>query len=97
MDTTEIEKMEKIADKSQVIGEFIEWLQGPKGLTVCRQITQEEIYEEDCEDDYDPGDYLPQHQTIESLLAEYFDIDLKKVEEEKQAILNEIRAKAAKR
>lgn len=101
MDTTEIEKVEKVADKSQAIGEFIEWLQGPKGLTICRSITKEEVnqYREDNNErpDFSIGDLIPSRQPIEALLAEYFGIDLKKVEEEKLAILNEIREKAARR
>lgn len=37
----------------------------------------------------------PYHFTIEKLLAEYFEIDLKKVEEEKRALLEELRSKNA--
>ncbi len=35
---------------------------------------------------------LPVRESIEKLLAEYFDIDLKKLEEEKQSMLDECRA-----
>jgi len=38
------------------------------------------------------SDYYMDNTSIENLLAEYFDIDMKKVEEERQAMLNKLRA-----
>ena len=98
----ECDKMLAVRDKSNAIGEFLEWLQGERKLTLCREITHKEIEEaidagmED-EIDYKEGDLTPDHTGIEALLAEYFDIDLKKVEEEKQAILQQVRAEHEKR
>ena len=34
MDTPELDKMLRVKDESQAIGEFIEWL-GPKGMAIC--------------------------------------------------------------
>ena len=41
---------------------------------------------------YLDGELVPYRQSIEQLLAKYFNIDLVKVEQEKQAILKAIRA-----
>ena len=42
-----------------------------------------------------PDQYLPQHQSVEKLLAEYFEIDLNKCEMERRAILAHIRGEEA--
>ena len=73
---SEIEKMRLIQEKSQAIGEFLEWLQGNEHVLAKWK---------------DDDQLVPVRKSIEQLLADYFDIDLKKVEEEKQAILEEIR------
>jgi len=62
-----------IKDKSQIIGEFLEWLK-----------TNDMYVEAFGEDDSAPG--------TERLLANYFNIDLEKVEQEKREILKELRA-----
>lgn len=38
-----------------------------------------------------PDEYLPVHKSIEQLLADYFEIDLKVVENERRAILESLR------
>jgi len=40
---------------------------------------------------WDGNDLFPDHPGIEKLIAEYFNIDLNKVEKEKQEILAELR------
>jgi hypothetical protein len=65
MKTTECDKLHAIKDQSQVIGEFLDWL----------------------EDEHEV--FLP--KSVTNLLAEYFDIDLEKVEQEKLAILEDLR------
>lgn len=97
----ECEKMLAVQTLSNAIGNFMEWLQGERKLTLCREITRKEIEESvdagmEDEIDYKAGDLIPDHTGIEALLAEYFDIDLKKVEKEKQAILQHLRKKASK-
>lgn len=70
-------KMAEVKDRSQVIGEFIEWL-GGEGIELGRW-TQS-------------GNYcLPISDSIEQLLAKYFEIDLVAVENERRAILDEVR------
>ena len=63
-----------VKDKSQSIGEFLEWMELEKGLVRA-------YYDEDY------NVYRRAHGGIEKLLAEYFEIDLDKVEREKRRLL----------
>lgn len=38
-----------------------------------------------------PDQYMPIHESVEKMLAEYFEIDLKQVEKERRALLDELR------
>lgn len=64
-DYPEHDKLIKIADKSQAIGEFMSWLEDEKGFVISDTV---------------------------DLLAEYFEIDLKKIEEEKNTMIEELRS-----
>lgn len=103
--TTELEKLESVNERSQAIGEFLEWLLGTKNYHIAKYLTEEEY---DSEDNvyYVNGLYehkqfkrheigkeelMPIHIDIEKLLAEFFEIDLDKVEEERRKILWKIR------
>lgn len=86
----EVDKMLKIKEKAQVAGEFLEWLQS-KGYRICTYFKDKE-YEKD-EKDEDESGYYPAHINIEQLLADFFGIDLEKVEKEKRKILDDIREK----
>lgn len=70
-------KLRKISDKSQAIGEFLDWAgRGSKGLTLC----------------YSDGHrFYPSYKTKTKLLAEFFGIDEAKLEAEKLAMLEECR------
>lgn len=97
----ECDKMLSVRNDSNAIGNFMEWLQGERKLILCREITRKEVEKSvdagmEDEIEYKEGDLIPDHTGIEALLAEYFDIDLKKVEEEKQAILQHLRKKTSK-
>ena len=82
MEYPECEKMRKVKDQSQVIGEFLDWLHGEKNILFAEQRGEP------------PFDrILPVLFNTEELLAEFFNIDLKKVEQEKRAMLDEIRKK----
>ncbi len=83
MKTPELDKMTKVQDKSQTIGVFLDWLSNEKELEIC-------TYDDD---DEDPA-YHSCHETIEQLLAEYFDIDLVKCENERRKILEGLQKKA---
>jgi len=90
--TPEHEKLHKVQEKSQAIGEFLEWLQGEKKYTIC------EWLETNGEIDEESGDWVHSRYTrimerVEQLLAEYFDINLDVLESEKRAMLDELRRK----
>jgi hypothetical protein len=78
LQTTELDKMHKVHPQSQAVGEFLEWLQ-EENLALCR---------------YDKAtrQYYPNCTSVEDLLAKHFGIDLDKVERERRAILDGIRA-----
>lgn len=71
----EHEKMSTIVDKSQAIGEFLEWINDVKGYKICKYLT---------------GELWPIRTDTEHLLAEYFNINLRIIEKEKREMLNEI-------
>jgi hypothetical protein len=76
--TPELDKMKEAQPISQHLSGFLDWLD-EKGYTIA----------EKC------GDYLAQRRgSKEELLAAFFGIDLKKVEQERRAILDAIRKKS---
>ena len=82
-DYPEHEKLKAIKDRSQAIGEFIEWL-GDNDMAVC---------------EFSGGNvdrWWPTGQPINKLLARYFEIDLDRLEDEKLAMLDAQRALNAK-
>lgn len=91
---SELEKLKAVRDKSQVCGEFLAWLLSKYELATYH-VHVDECYDEEgdrvCER---LRDELCRVQVgIEHTLAEYFEIDLQRVEKEKQALLETIRAK----
>lgn len=70
----EHERLSQIKDKSQVIGEFMEWLQG-KGITPQKCGRGNRSY----------------RFYVQKELAEFFKIDLEKLEKEKRVILEHLR------
>lgn len=76
VDTSELEKLSAVVDKSHQIGEFLEWC-GEQGYSLCTWSEDDEL--------------IPTHKTIEQLLADFFEIDLKKVEEQRSALLDSLR------
>ena len=103
----ECDKMLAAKECSQVIGEFLEWLQsGEADPTVLKRPVHlaalgvettywDELAHEECdlpEDEWETTDELrPFQYTTEELLAKFFGIDLAKVEKEKCAMLEEQR------
>jgi hypothetical protein len=77
----EHDKLRAIKDKSQAIGEFLQWLR----LERVPRIILCEIHPHD-------GDYFPSMISMQRLLAEYFEIDPDKLEDEKLKMLEECRA-----
>jgi ribosomal protein S12 methylthiotransferase accessory factor YcaO len=89
--TPECEKMRAVKEKSQAIGEFLEWLSAEKGV----HLAEYHRHTRGCLDHeaHLVCGLLEDHSvrwnySIERLLAEYFDINLDKVETEKQALLD---------
>lgn len=94
METPELDKILNNKSKSQPIGEFIEWL-GTVGLLLAEY---HEHNDDACFDDeghricgYRSNSLQPHRETIENLLARYFQIDLVKAEKERYGILEEVR------
>jgi len=81
----EIAKMKAVKDESQVIGNFIEAM-SEQGLCLCK--LEKLGHRED--------DYWPDRRSIEQLLADYFNIDLGKAENERRAILKEFQIQKPK-
>ena len=104
--TPECDKMLAVQEKSQAIGEFLEWLNSgeadksdfkrPIFLSAYRIVTETSRGELE-EDEYYVSDCHidPIPYTIENMLARFFGIDLEKAEKEKRALLEEIRCQDA--
>lgn len=95
--TPELDKLKVLHGTSQVIGQFIDWVLHEKHILFCNS----HEHTENCFDQADKricgrpeGDLAPIHVNIEAILAEYFGIDLKKVDQEREAILEEFRTKS---
>ncbi len=73
--TPELDKIQEYKEVSQELGCFIDWLSSDLSIPLCK-------WEDELQD------YYPVHRSIESLLAQYYDIDLNIVEEERRAILD---------
>lgn len=69
-------KLKAVSGKSQIIGEFLDWLEHEDGATICKLRDE---------------DYCPTYEKIEDLLARYFDIDQNKLEAEKRRMLRDLR------
>jgi len=78
--TPECDKLSRVANKSQIIGEFLEWLTHERSMPI-----------ELCVQGDSFTDFVPCYITLTTLLAEYFGIDQNKVEQERRAILDMIR------
>ena len=103
---TELEKLEDVSERSQAIGEFLEWLFSSKKYRIAKYLTDKEYeseenvwFDKSLFGDAKPikrhiigkGELMPTSIDIEKLLAEYFEIDLVKVEKERRDCLKEIR------
>lgn len=73
----EHEKMTQVTNESHIIGQFLEYL-NEQGIVLGK-------YDEQ-------GQHIwPHRQPINERLAEYFNIDLKVIEQEKQQMIQELR------
>jgi hypothetical protein len=92
----ECDKAIAVKEDSQKIGEFLEWLQLEKQMPLCKygcDDTCSSILDMtgniDC--DCNKTTLIRAHTGIEELLAEYFDVDLQKVEREKRRLLAKVK------
>ncbi len=79
----EVEKLVAAQDESRAISSFIDWLE-ENGYAICTlQKTG-----------FHGGDFdeiwMPKRNSHEEMLADYFEIDLNKVEEERRAMLESL-------
>ena len=86
-ETPILNKMLENKEDSQKLGAFLDWLQNEKNIYLCK-------YVEIVDRDYDELRLIP--DTIEMVLADYFNIDLKVAEKERVAILNHTRETSKK-
>lgn len=88
--TPELDKRQKVLDSgaAMVLTEFYDWLHQTKGYVLARYVPEEEQY---------PGDGIYGEQPVpvlvnpEALFADFFGLDLAKIDAEQQALLEAIR------
>lgn len=78
--TPMLDKMKAVKKWSQAIGEFLDWLQS-RGYILCRRAEGEQPH----------VPYMPAVVSVETLLAEYFEVDLEAAERERRAVLEYVR------
>jgi hypothetical protein len=98
-DYPEHDKLEKVSDKSQAIGEFLDWLSGPPhGIVLATYHRHSQLCYEDggwpvC--GYTEHGLQSAGIRFEKLLADYFEIDPNLLDKEKRAMLDEFRKATA--
>jgi len=82
--TSELDKMLAMKEKSQTLGEFIHWLENEREprVRLCQHRGQAGGLIDQ---------WLPCLTSRDELMAEFFGIDLQKAEQEKKALLEQIR------
>jgi hypothetical protein len=91
----ECEKLHAVHEESQKLGYFLDWLMSRYALAEWNKNIHARLEDKETGDtDYWNEILMPVHigeNKINSLLAEYFGIDLDTVEEERRQILEELR------
>jgi hypothetical protein len=91
----EHERLHKIADKSQEIGTFLNWLD-EQGIYLSREHRHTDAcWSNECR--LRDGQLTRYYEPIQKLLARFYGIDLDKLEREKREILADIRKQRASR
>ena len=86
MGTPALDRMKQArAEGSQVIGEFVEWL-ADQGYCICHQPPNQHRPDEE---------WWPLNKPTEVLIADFFEIDLVAVENERRAILASLQQQGA--
>lgn len=88
MKTPTLDKISRVREKSQAIGEFIDWLNASLGIILCKYYPIE-------------SQHYPvvggEVSNISDLLAQYFEIDQTAAERERRKILGQLRRRAARK
>lgn len=79
----EHDKRSKVLSRSQEIGDFLDWITHEKGWFLAEVPKFEDHPDNNC--------VYPVYYSPESLLAEYFDIDLDRIELERRDMLKRLR------
>lgn len=98
----EHDKLRAISDKSQAIGEFIDWLISERepNTKIVERVILHDYHTTDRhlnplpEEEWERFEFetdVPLRKSIQDLLAEYFEIDRNKLNEEKLKMFEEIR------
>lgn len=87
--TKEVEKFSAAKEEAAIISDFLDWLNDEAGYALCKW--ENFVRHSDAEFDYTPEGWSQIRISYEQLLANYFEIDLKKLEEERQEILDRFR------
>lgn len=80
----EHDKIRSLNGSNQVAGEFLDWIKETKGLQLCHWIPEDEELDE-------PEGWYTTNLSTTNLLYEFFAIDSDTLEQEKQAMLEELR------
>lgn len=96
----EHDKLHAVKYASQAIGQFLDALQ-EQGLAICSRHMHTDACWDEIQTTYPPsascgfndGEWVADTVSINDRLARYFDIDLRKLEDEKLAMLETIRAR----
>jgi hypothetical protein len=94
-DYPEHDKMRAVKERSQSIGEFLEWLRHEKSIVLARWEKEEPVPGETWEDTAEA--LVSATDNVTTLLAEFFKIDLDKVSAEKDKMLEDFRQQSAHR
>lgn len=97
-DYPEHEKLQAISDKSQTIYDFLEWVMAERGLSLGEWVPDDSGWNGRVLRDPETREalqrFMPATRSRRELLAAFFDIDLNKIEDEKRAMLDELRSAA---
>lgn len=82
--TPELDKLKKVQHESQAIGEFLDWLMNEKHIQLA------EYGKGELRDDILYPMMHGSHGLIEELLAEFYGLDLDKMDKEREAIYQDL-------
>lgn len=78
----EHEKLKKVKDEKNLIGDFLDWLRSDTDRVIAEYVDVGEFEDERL---------MVKSESISDILADYYDIDQEKLEQEKQQMLESLR------